>query len=105
MKTTATMTAMRESTDDELVARIKRLEEELFQLRMKRFSNQLENVNLIGSARREIARCKTLLSARTLGTEKQGAKAAPATDKKEKAAKGETPKKRRTKKKEEQVSG
>ncbi len=71
MKLTAALAAMRESTDDELVARTKRLEEELFQLRMKRFSNQLENVNLIDSRRREIARCKTLLSARYSGIENQ----------------------------------
>ena len=38
---------IRESTDDELKDRIKRLEDELFQHRLKRYTNQLENTNLI----------------------------------------------------------
>ena len=61
--------SIRESSDGELKDRIKRLEEELFQHRLKRFTNQLENTNLIRSARREIARCQTVLSARSHGSE------------------------------------
>jgi len=61
--------AIRESDEGELKERIKRLEEELFQHRLKRFTNQLENTNLIKSARREIARCRTVLAARVHGTE------------------------------------
>ncbi len=61
--------SIRESSDGELKDRIKRLEEELFQHRLKRFTNQLENTNLIRSARREIARCRTVLSARSPGRE------------------------------------
>jgi len=61
--------SIRESSDGELKDRIKRLEEELFQHRLKRFTNQLENTNLIRSARREIARCQTVLSARSQGSE------------------------------------
>jgi len=68
-KKNALMGTIRESNDDELKDRIKRLEEELFQHRLKRFTNQLENTNLIRSARREIARCRTVLSARSLGSE------------------------------------
>ena len=60
---------IRESSEGELKDRIKRLEEELFQHRLKRFTNQLENTNLIRSARREIARCRTVLSARAHGHE------------------------------------
>jgi ribosomal protein L29 len=60
---------IRESNDGELKDRIKRLEEELFQHRLKRFTNQLENTNLIKAARREIARCQTVLSARSHGSE------------------------------------
>ena len=66
--------SIRESSEGELKDRIKRLEEELFQHRLKRFTNQLENTNLIKSARREIARCRTVLSARTLGHEQTHAK-------------------------------
>jgi ribosomal protein L29 len=69
VKRTQVLTAIRESSDGELVARVKRLEEELFQHRLKRHTNQLENTNLIRSARREIARCNTVLATRTLGKE------------------------------------
>ena len=74
MKKTALLTNIRESSEDELKGRIKRLEEELFQHRLKRFTNQLENTNLIRSARREIARCRTVLSQRVHGTEQVHAK-------------------------------
>ena len=78
MKTTALISGIRESSDSELKERIKRLEEELFQHRLKRFTNQLENTNLIRSARREIARCRTVLSARAAGNEQALAKTATA---------------------------
>ena len=71
--------SIRESNDGELKDRIKRLEEELFQHRLKRFTNQLENTNLIRSARREIARCNTVLSQRALGSEQPREKQ-PATE-------------------------
>jgi len=76
MKKTALLTNIRESSESELKDRIKRLEEELFQHRLKRFTNQLENTNLIRSARREIARCRTVLSARAQGGETVQAKTA-----------------------------
>ena len=79
MKLTGVLTAIRESSDDELKARVKRLEEELFQHRLKRYTNQLENTNLIRAARREIARVNTVLSARAGGKETK----AEASEKKE----------------------
>jgi len=82
MKKTALLTNIRESSDDELKGRIKRLEEELFQHRLKRFTNQLENTNLIRSARREIARCRTILSARSGGAEQPLAKTEAAVEEK-----------------------
>ena len=75
-KKAALLTKIRESSDDELKGRIKRLEEERFQHRRKRFTNQLENTNLIRTARREIARCRTVLSARAHGGEQPLAKSA-----------------------------
>lgn len=69
MKKTQTLATIRESSDGELLGRVKRLEEELFQHRLKRYTNQLENTNLIRGARREIARCKTVLATRALGKE------------------------------------
>ena len=80
-KTNALMGSIRESNESELKDRIKRLEEELFQHRLKRFTNQLENTNLIRSARREIARCRTILSARAQGTETAQAKTQQAEEK------------------------
>ena len=80
-KTNALMGNIRESSDSELKDRIKRLEEELFQHRLKRFTNQLENTNLIRSARREIARCQTILAARSLGSEQPREKQPQAEEK------------------------
>jgi ribosomal protein L29 len=80
-KTNALMGNSRESSDSELKDRIKRLEEELFQHRLKRFTNQLENTNLIKSARREIARCRTVLSARAQGSEQAQEKQPQAEEK------------------------
>ncbi len=73
--------SIRESSDGELKDRIKRLEEELFQHRLKRFTNQLENTNLIRNARREIARCRTVLSSRSLGHEQAHEKQPQAEEK------------------------
>ena len=70
MKTKAQLSSIRESSEDELKDRIKRLEEELFQHRLKRYTNQLENTNLIRKSRRDIARAKTVLSQRAAGVEK-----------------------------------
>ena len=79
MKKAQALIAIRESSNSELEMRVKRLEEELFQHRLKRFTNQLENTNLIRSARREIARCNTVLSQRAQGTEQPREKQ-PATE-------------------------
>ena len=70
MKKTAAVAAIRGESKDELNARVKRVEEELFQHRLKRYTNQLENTNLIRAAKREIARAKTVLSQRSHGIEK-----------------------------------
>ena len=70
MKRTATLSSMREVNDAELGTRVKRTEEELFQHRLKRHTNQLENTNLIRTAKRDIARAKTILARRKLGLEK-----------------------------------
>ena len=70
MKKTATLSSMRETSNDELKALVKRTEEELFQHRLKRYTNQLENTNLIRASKRDIARAKTVLSQRTHGLEK-----------------------------------
>jgi len=78
MKISGVLREIRESTDDELKARLVRLEEELFGHRMKRFTNQLANTMKIRQARREIAMVKTVLSARAAGKETRAAAQAPA---------------------------
>ena len=70
MKKSATLTSMREQKNDELKAFVMRTEEELFQHRLKRYTNQLENTNLIRSSKRNIARAKTLLVQRASTAEK-----------------------------------
>jgi large subunit ribosomal protein L29 len=80
MATSAVLTSIRESNDDELKARIKRLEEELFQHKLKRYTNQLENTNVIRSTRREIARARTVLSSRGHGLEQQAERAPEAKE-------------------------
>lgn len=80
-KNNSQLGTIRESSDAELKDRIKRLEEELFQHKLKRFTNQLENTNLIRSARREIARCQTVLSARAHGSEQPREKQPQAEEK------------------------
>lgn len=73
MKITSVIREIRESSADELRQRLGRLEEELFGLRMKRFTNQLENTMKIRQARREIARVRAVLRGRELGLDAQAA--------------------------------
>lgn len=54
-------TELREKSPDELREEIKRLSEDLFKMRMKSASGQLDKPNLIGGIRRDLARVKTVL--------------------------------------------
>lgn len=74
MKKTTLMGELRGASSDELKARVKTVEEQLFQHRLKRYTNQLENTNLIRAAKREIARAKTVLSQRAAGVDSGTAK-------------------------------
>ncbi len=69
MKKTALMGEIRGASNDELKTRVRTTEEQLFQHRLKRYTNQLENTNLIRAAKREIARAKTVMSQRAAGLE------------------------------------
>ncbi len=64
MKRTTTLREIRESSLDELRGRLSRLEADLFRLRLRRYTNQLENMMQIRSTRREIARVMTILTER-----------------------------------------
>lgn len=59
MKKSAQIGELRGLTTDDLGRRLGTLEKELFQLRLKHSTNQLENVSQIRGKRREIARVQT----------------------------------------------
>jgi large subunit ribosomal protein L29 len=63
---------IQDRSDDELLASRDRAKDELFRLRLGRFTNQLTNVMQIRQKRREIARIETVISARRHG-QKAGA--------------------------------
>ncbi len=60
---------LRDRTDEELENLERQLKETLYKHRLGRATNQLENVSVIKTARRDLARVKTLIRARTLGAE------------------------------------
>jgi large subunit ribosomal protein L29 len=63
------MVDIRDRSDEELRTSLDRAKDELFRLKLNRFTNQLENVMQIRSKRREVARISTVLSARKRGIE------------------------------------
>ena len=67
------MVEIRDRSGDELLSSLDRAKDELFRLKLKRSTNQLENTMQIRAKRREVARIQTVLSARKNGTEKHGA--------------------------------
>jgi large subunit ribosomal protein L29 len=60
-----TATELREKSVDELNARERDLNEQLFKLRFQRATGRIENPNKIREVKREIARIKTLLNERS----------------------------------------
>jgi large subunit ribosomal protein L29 len=60
---------VRDLTTDEVAARIEQLQEELFRLRFRRATMELENPMLLRTIRRDIARLKTVLRERELSSE------------------------------------
>jgi ribosomal protein L29 len=60
---------IRERSDEELLASRDRAKDELFRLKLGRFTNQLTNVMHIRDKRREISRIETVISARRNGQE------------------------------------
>ncbi|HEX6314017.1 MAG TPA: 50S ribosomal protein L29 [Gemmatimonadaceae bacterium] len=59
-----TATEIRDLTDDEIRDRISETREELFRLRFRSATQQLENPMLIRSLRRDLARMNTILRER-----------------------------------------
>ena len=50
----------KEMTNDELVAKLAQLKEELFNLRFRHATGQLENPNVLNGVKKDIARIKTV---------------------------------------------
>ncbi len=53
-------------TDDELIAKLAGLKEELFNLRFRHATGQLENPMVIGIVKKDIARVKTVIREREI---------------------------------------
>jgi large subunit ribosomal protein L29 len=60
---------LREKSDEELLDLERQVSGELFKLRMKHYSGQLQRVTDIKDRRRQVARIKTILHARKCGVE------------------------------------
>jgi large subunit ribosomal protein L29 len=56
---------LRELTKEELAAKLKEINEELFKLYFQHGSNQLENTGRLKGARKDLARLKTVLQEKT----------------------------------------
>jgi large subunit ribosomal protein L29 len=56
---------LRELTKEELAAKLKEINEELFKLHFQHASNQLDNTGRLGGARKDLARLKTVLKEKT----------------------------------------
>ena len=57
---------IKEMTNDELVAKLESLKEELFILRFRHATGQLENPNVLNSVKKDIARVKTIIREREI---------------------------------------
>ena len=55
-----------EMTDDELISKLAGLKQELFNLRFRHATGQLENPMVIGAVKKDIARVKTVIREREL---------------------------------------
>ena len=61
-----TSAEIRDMTEDEIRGRVAELQEELFRLRFRGATQQLESTALLGSLRKDVARLKTILRQREL---------------------------------------
>ena len=57
---------IKEMTNDELVAKLDALKEELFNLRFRHATGQLENPNVLATVKKDIARVKTIIREREI---------------------------------------
>ena len=61
-----TAAEIRDMTDDEIRGRVAEIQEELFRLRFRSATQQLESTALLTGLRRDVARLKTILRQREL---------------------------------------
>lgn len=57
---------IRDMTDEQIVERVRELQEERFRLRFRSATQELENPTLLRTLRRDIARLKTIVREREL---------------------------------------
>lgn len=57
---------IRDMTDEQIVQRVRELQEERFRLRFRSATQELENPTLLRTLRRDIARLKTIVREREL---------------------------------------
>jgi ribosomal protein L29 len=75
-KHSATLTAFRDHSDDELTAQLATNRDELFRMQLGQYTNQVTSTAGLQAKRRDIARILTILNGRTHGIEKQAEKKA-----------------------------
>ena len=56
----------KQMTNDELVKKLESLKEELFNLRFRHATGQLENPNVLATVKKDIARVKTIIREREI---------------------------------------
>ena len=93
---------LREKSQDDLVELHKSLSHDVFENRLKNFTNRLDDTSAIRKTRRDVARVATLLRERTLSAATETAKAAPAAA--AEAAPAAAPAKKKSSKKSEAKS-
>ena len=71
MKTKQRLSDLKVMSDDQLSDEVLKLKKEQFNLRFQRATGQLENTSRVRVVRREIARAKTLASAKRHSAEKK----------------------------------
>ena len=71
---------LRECTDERLAELDKSLRREMFEARIKNFTNQLDDTASIRRARRDLARVKTIQNERALQQDRQVVEAPEGTD-------------------------
>ena len=85
---------IREMSKDDIVARVKDLEEERFRLKFRSATEPLEDPLRLRSIRKDIARLKTIASEREKGIVREASTAAPAASKKGKKSTARRPAKK-----------